>query len=99
MPQAKALFLFYKKEIIPAVTISIALSILLMEPKNLLKGIAIAYFFCAPFCHYYAYEMKHSSEYYFYYNLGLSKLKLWLFAIAMNALIGISLILISFAIF
>lgn len=99
MQRLKILFLFYQKAIIPALVVSFLLSMLQMEFKDLLKGMSIAYFVCAPFCHYYEYEMKHRNEYYFYYNLGLSKSRLWLFAIAMNAFISLSLILLSIAIF
>ena len=41
-----------------------------------------------PFFHYWFYEFN-SDEYYFYLNLGLSKLQLWLFTVSIGLITGV----------
>lgn len=57
-------------------------------------AIGFAFLIIAPFVHFFVYEVKNKNEYYFYYNLGLSKIKLWLstFLIAFINIILLSLI-------
>ena len=42
--------------------------------------------FIAPLFHYIIYDLAHAKEYYFYYNFGLSRLRLWAGTAALSAL-------------
>ncbi|MDM9631762.1 hypothetical protein [Robiginitalea aurantiaca] len=84
MKQLKPLILFQKRIVPPALLISIALGILLFrEPW----GIGLVFLVVAPVLHYYTYEIRSENEYVFYYNLGFSRLALWM------ATFGIGLVL------
>lgn len=39
--------------------------------------VAVYLFFVAPFIHYSVYDLMDKQKYYYYYNLGLSKVVLW----------------------
>jgi hypothetical protein len=48
----------------------------------------------APFFHFAIYEIRNPNEYYFYYNLGLSKTVLWISTIAISFCIGLILMVL-----
>ena len=83
------LWFFYQKLIIPSLVVSIALSYLMAGTSHLLIGIGIVYIFFTPTFHYLTYELNNSNEYYFYYNMGLSKLSLWMSTLVISTLIGL----------
>lgn len=51
---------------------------------SFLKPFLVAYALISPLFHYFAYDMRDSADYYFYGNLGLSKLKLWVGTVAVS---------------
>lgn len=59
-----------------------------------LQGMGIAYLIIAPAVHFYIYEIRSPQEYYFYYNLGLSKLKLWVSSVLISLIIALFFMLI-----
>ena len=83
------LWLFYQKLIIPSLVVSIALSYLMSGTSHLLLGTGIIYIFITPTFHYLTYELKNPNEYYFYYNMGLSKLILWTNTLVVSTVIGL----------
>jgi hypothetical protein len=74
-----SILFFYKKLVVPSLTVAMALNF----PEWLLKGVfpfdkvVMAYFFMSLCFHYFIYEKRNPNEYYFYYNMGLSKYILW----------------------
>ena len=92
----KAILLFYQKIFFPAIIISSGVGIVnaAILGSQALGSIGIVFIFFAPLIHFFIYELMRRKEYYFYYNLGLSKITLWLFSISMSLLIGICIIII-----
>jgi hypothetical protein len=98
----KAILIFYKKIIIPALLMSIiigfsgkfiseTLSGSTDESSNLFSfDIAAGAFiiFSLTF-HYFIYEVRNSDEYYFYFNLGLNKQVLWISTLLLSSIIAI----------
>ncbi len=72
----KAIWFFYRKLIIPALVSSVAIG-LGIGGVFYAKTIGVTYLFLSLLFHYFIYEVKNKNEYYFYYNLGLSRLTLW----------------------
>lgn len=54
----------------------------------------MAYLLMAPASHLFIYEVLYRQEYYFYHNLGFSKLRLWVWSFLVSLTIAICLILI-----
>ncbi len=79
MKKITLLFWFQKRIAIPAMAISLALSVLALgiSTRACLTTIGITYLLSAPLIHYLVYEVRSPDEYYFYYNLGLSRIFLW----------------------
>ena len=82
----KIIYQFYRRLFLPTLIFSVLLGILGMEELSLLKGIALTGIFILPFFHFIIYEILYAKEYFFYYNLGYSKLQLWI----LTSLISIS---------
>lgn len=88
----KYLWMFYQRLIIPSLALSVLISIFGMGYINICVGIGISYIVLAPFFHYFTYEVRNPDEYYFYYNLGLSRSFLWLSTVAISLIVGVILI-------
>jgi len=87
----KGLWYFYQKLIIPSLTISVVLALFSQGYVSILFGIAFSYAILTPFVHLYSYEIDSPQEYYFYYNLGLSKTTLWANTLSISTLLLIVL--------
>ena len=90
----RGLWFFYQKLIVPSLALAILLSLFTMEFIEIHTGIGIAFIFLTPIFHYATYEVNRPNEYYFYYNLGLSKAVLWANTIITSSIIGFILIII-----
>ncbi|MES2652096.1 MAG: hypothetical protein V4663_10165 [Bacteroidota bacterium] len=88
------LWIFYKKLILPSLAVSILLAFFFFGAVKILSGIGIAYIFLTPVFHYLLYDLTDANQYYFYYNLGISKLLLWISSIIASLIIGLILMLI-----
>jgi hypothetical protein len=55
-----------------------------------LPGFGGAYLVLAPVFHFFTYEVRNENEYYFYYNMGLSKPVLWLATLLISSIIGLT---------
>ncbi len=89
-----ALWIFYKKLILPSLVVSILLAIIFFNPIKIFTGIGIAYIFLTPAFHYLLYDLTNANQYYFYHNMGISKIILWVTSISTSFIIGIILMLI-----
>jgi len=70
----KNILLFQKKIFFISYAISILIGIFF---GGGLKTIGLSFICIAPFTQYFFYEAKHKNQYYYYYNLGISRLILW----------------------
>jgi len=68
------LWIFYRKILIPALLFSLLISCLL--PFNI-ETFGLSFLLISPVLHYFMYEVRFKSEYYFYANSGFSKIFLW----------------------
>lgn len=94
MRTAKGLWIFYKKLIFPSLALSVFLGFLMMQGSQVIGGAGFAYIFLAPMFHFMIYDITSPKEYFFYYNLGLSKTVLWMNTIVLSLAIGLALIAI-----
>lgn len=88
------LWVFYKKLILPSIVVSALLASFYFKLGEIVKGTGMAYIFLAPVFHYLLYDFTSPKEYYFYYNMGLSKVALWVNTILMSLIISVVLMLI-----
>ena len=92
-----SLFIFYKKLVIPALTVAVAFGFLewLLTQQFSLNTVGIYYIFTSMFFHYYIYEQRNPGEYYFYYNMGLSKIILWGTSLFLSLIITLILVVME----
>ena len=93
----KGVWLFYRKLILTAIITSIAFAFLvaLLTGSNFsLSFVGIAYIFFTPLYHYFIYEVRNVNEYYFYHNIGLSRLSLWISTLAISIVIGLIFLIV-----
>ncbi|QQS52641.1 MAG: hypothetical protein IPM71_07880 [Bacteroidota bacterium] len=92
----KAILIFYRKLLVPALILSslvgfIEFSIITEFP---FKTFGYSYMIFGLLFHYFIYEIRNYNEYYFYYNLGLSRLSLWISSLVLNFFVGLIFILL-----
>lgn len=68
------LLIFQKRIFFKAYILSLIVGFF-MGAKPILIGVYL--FFVAPFIHYSVYDLMDKKQYYYYHNLGLSKMALW----------------------
>lgn len=85
-----AFYLFYIKFSIPAILIAliIALSYLILTGIFSPHLVGYTYFLLAAGFQFVLYDLNHPGQYYFYYNLGISKRGLWISSITVNSAIS-----------
>ena len=73
------ILIFYKKLILPSVAVATALSYLEYTRTGKIPWsfFVVCYLVMTLFFHYLIYEKINPNDYYFYHNMGLSKLVLW----------------------
>jgi hypothetical protein len=91
MKTASAILVFHKKLMLPSMVVSmfIALLGLGISGSFSLKMMGFSYPLIALMFQFFIYELNNPNEYYFYYNLGLSKLLLYASTLAIGLLIGL----------
>lgn len=92
----RGILLFYRKLIIPLIIFSILVGLLGSSGSahSILRGIGLSYIFLTPLFQYFLYEIRNPEEYYLFYNLGLSRLTLWVSSLVISLLIGFTMILL-----
>ena len=94
MRTIKGIWYFYQKLILPSLAVSVVISVFSPAYVPLIFRIGFSYSILSPLVHLYTYEINTPGEYYFYYNLGLSKLALWLNTMAVSTLLLLSFLLV-----
>ena len=91
-----SILIFYKKLIIPTLTVAILIACLGISKSETfsLPAVGFSYIFLTPLFHYFIYELRNPNEYFFYYNFGLSKLILWVSSLTISIVVGLILILV-----
>jgi hypothetical protein len=90
--QAQAFLLFYKRIAFSALFFAFLLS--LLTGSLSFAALGVSYFFIMLVFHYVMFEHLYKQQYFFYYHLGLSRKKLWILSVGLNAIIAISCLLI-----
>lgn len=96
MQLLSGIWIFYRKLIIPTLFAAIAIGAIIMGVSGsfYVKPIGVGYIFLTPVFHYFIYEVRNPGEYYFYYNMGLTKGFLWIMSVLLSAFIGLLIILL-----
>ncbi len=96
MSKIRAYWEFYKKLIVPSLALSVLFGLynMYMNGSFLVTSIGLAYIFVPLLMHYFTYEIKNRNEYYFYHNLGLDRISLWISTFIISLVIAILLTII-----
>jgi hypothetical protein len=91
-----SILIFYKKLVIPSLIVALAISLpeWLREEAFPMITVVISYILMSLFFHYFIYEKRNPGEYYFYFNLGLSKIILWGTSLFLSTMIGLILVIV-----
>ena len=86
-----AVLMFYKKLLLPSILMSVFMGLISMVTSDTFSThtVGAAYILFALFFHFTIYEIRNPNEYYFYYNLGLSKMVLWMSTVLISFCIGL----------
>jgi hypothetical protein len=87
----KPLLFFQKRLTPPVLLISILLGLALYQN---IPAIGLIFMVLMPLWHFYIYEVRYKNEYYFYFNLGFTRLGLWLSTLVTVVLIFLMSILL-----
>ena len=93
----EVLLSFHKKLIIPTFVVAIgigAAGYFMIFSTPFLRGFGVGYIFAGLITQYFEYDLRHSNEYFFYYNLGINKTVLYGSTLALNLIIGIVILTI-----
>jgi len=73
------IFLFQRKFLLPAVVISLFLGAVgaSANDESVITNAGLSYLLVLPLFQFFVYELRYPNEYYFYHNLGISKVMLW----------------------
>jgi len=90
MQKLKAYFLFHTSLFGASIAISIFIGLYYMwqSQEFSITTIGFAYLFTPLLMQYFFYELRNKGVYYFYFNLGISKVQLWASTIVFNLIIA-----------
>jgi hypothetical protein len=75
------LWIFYRKILLPALLFSLLISLILPFKA---ETFGLSFLLTVPLLHYFIYEVRFKSEYYFYANTGFSRTFLWAGTMALS---------------
>jgi hypothetical protein len=81
---------FYQKIFIPSLIVAITIGLIGIIFGNLpfLSTVGLGLCLISPLFQYFIYELRNEKEYYFFFNLGFSRTKLWALNIIVSIVIG-----------
>jgi hypothetical protein len=88
---------FHKKLILPTFVVAIgigAAGYFMIFSTPFLKGFGFGYILSGLITQYFVYDVRHTNEYFFYYNLGITKPVLYGSTLVLNFFIGIMILAI-----
>jgi len=94
--QAKSFYIFYVKIFFPALALSALMGFIgaSNSASTYFNYVGIAIILITPLMHYLTYELRSNNEYFFYFNQGLSKTRLWILSCLTSFLIGLLFLLV-----
>ncbi len=87
----RPLWFFHKRIAPPALFISVLLGLTLFRS---IGAAGIIFLMMGPLWHYYIYEVRYKQEYYFYFNLGFTRLSLWVSTLILVAIVFFTALLL-----
>jgi hypothetical protein len=80
---------FYRKLLLPSLLFSLAIAFVGFVFTGIFSftTVSIGYFLLTPLFQYFIYELRNPNEYFFYNNLGLSRLRLWVMSLSLSFLV------------
>lgn len=75
---------FYQKLVVPSAAVSLLLAVFAVPVADLPLGAGIAYLVITPAFHYFMYDIWNPGEYLYYFNLGLSRIVLWIATVSLS---------------
>ena len=91
LSQGRTLWFFQKRIAPPALFISALLGLLLFKS---FWATGLIFLAMGPFWHYFIYEVQYKQEYYFYFNLGFTRLSLWVSTLILSVIVFPTILLI-----
>jgi hypothetical protein len=82
---------FQQKLILPTFCVALGIGIagyFMIWSTPLVKGTGFGYILAGPLTHYFIYESRNENEYYFYFNIGLTKMMLYASTVILNLMFG-----------
>ena len=93
-----SILLFYRKLVIPTLSMSAMSGYLVFLNTNSFplawKWSWISFILVTPLFQYFIYEIRNPNEYYFYYNMGISKLTLFISSLILSIFIGLTMLIL-----
>ena len=85
----QAFLFFYRKLFLPSLLFSLAIAFVGFVFTGIFSftTVSIGYFLLTPLFQYFIYELRNPNEYFFYNNLGLSRLRLWVMSLSLSFLV------------
>lgn len=84
----KIFWLFYPKLIFPSAAVAALLAYTQGDKRFVLGLAGMSFLIATPLLHYFIYELSNPNVYYFYYNMGWTRLSLWIVTISISTLVG-----------
>lgn len=91
LSHGRPLWFFQKRITPPALVISALLGLLLFKS---FWATGIIFLVMGPLWHYFIYEVRYKQEYYFYFNLGFTRLSLWASTLILSVIVFPAILLI-----
>ena len=82
---------FQQKLVLPTFCLAVGIGLagyLMVWSTPIVQGTGFGYFLAGPLIQYFIYDARNENEYYFYFNMGLSKIVLYTFTVMLNLVLG-----------
>lgn len=101
MNKFRVVFFFHKSFIIPSIILTIFLGLYswFINDDFAVQSFGIGYIVTPLFMQFFKYEFRNKSLYYFYFNLGLSRVNLWISNIIFSLTGGIIISLLTWIVY
>ena len=101
MLKIKAIILFHKKLAVPSLAFSLLIGLysIFMNDQVNIAAFGMPYLLLPSLMQYFIYEIKNKDEYFFYHNIGLSKIYLWVSTLIISLLGAIFISIITWIVY
>ncbi|MGA9238468.1 hypothetical protein [Robiginitalea sp.] len=91
LSSGRPLWFFQKRIAPPALVLSVLLGLLLFKSY---WAAGLIFLIMGPIWHYFIYEVRYKQEYYFYFNLGFTRLSLWVSTLILSVIVFLTISII-----